>query len=108
MSDANKNLVRRHFEKIWNQRRMAACDELMADDFSEHAAAPFATTAPGRVHGPTAMRGTAEWLLDQFPDLSMRIESIVGGPAWAPVSGRGKRGRRAPAGCRRRMVAGSA
>jgi predicted ester cyclase len=29
------------------------------------------------VHGPTAMRGTAEWLLGQFPDLSMRIESIV-------------------------------
>jgi steroid delta-isomerase-like uncharacterized protein len=77
MSDANKNLVRRHFEEIWNQRKMAACDELMADDFSEHAAAPFAATAPGKVHGPTAMRGTAEWLLGQFPDLSTRIESIV-------------------------------
>ena len=77
MSDTNKNLVRRHFEEIWNQRKMAACDELMADDFSEHAAAPFAATAPGKVHGPTAMRGTAEWLLGQFPDLSMRIESIV-------------------------------
>jgi predicted ester cyclase len=45
--------------------------------FSEHAAAPFAATAPGKVHGPTAMRGTAEWLLGQFPDLSIRIESIV-------------------------------
>jgi predicted ester cyclase len=77
MSDTNKNLVRRHFEEIWNQRKMAACDELMADDFFEHAAAPFAVTAPGRVHGPSAMRGTAEWLLGQFPDLSMRIESIV-------------------------------
>ena len=77
MSDTNKNLVRRHFEEIWNQREMAACDEVMADDFSEHAAAPFAATAPGKVHGPTAMRGTAEWLLGQFPDLSMRIESIV-------------------------------
>ena len=73
MSDTNKNLVRRHFEEIWNQRKMAACDELMADDFSEHAAAPFAATAPGKVHGPTAMRGTAEWLLGQFPDLSVRI-----------------------------------
>ena len=77
MSDTSKDLVRRHFEEIWNQRKMAACDELMADDFSEHAAAPFAGTAPGKVHGPTAMRGTAEWLLSQFPDLSMRIESIV-------------------------------
>ena len=33
MSDTNKNLVRRHFEEIWNQRKMAACDELMADNF---------------------------------------------------------------------------
>jgi hypothetical protein len=57
MSYANKNLVRRHFEEIWNQRKMAACDELMADDFSEHSAAPFAATAPGKGHGPTAMRG---------------------------------------------------
>ena len=29
------------------------------------------------MHGPTATRGTAEWLLGQFPDLNMRIESIV-------------------------------
>ena len=77
MPDTNKNLVRRHFEEIWNQRKMAARDELMADDFPEHAAAPLAATALGKVHGPTAMRGTAEWLLGQFPDLSVRIESIV-------------------------------
>jgi hypothetical protein len=77
MSDTNKNLVRRHFEEIWNQRKLAARDELMADDFPEHAAALLAATALGKVHGPTAMRGTAEWLLGQFPDLSVRIESIV-------------------------------
>ncbi|HXC77252.1 MAG TPA: hypothetical protein VNU19_09390 [Candidatus Acidoferrum sp.] len=51
MSDTNKNLVRRHFEEIWNQRKMAARDELMADDFPEHAAAPLAATALGKVHG---------------------------------------------------------
>jgi hypothetical protein len=31
MSDTNKNLVGHHFEEIWDQRTMAACDELMAD-----------------------------------------------------------------------------
>ena len=31
MSDTNKNLVGRHFEEIWDQRKMAACNELMAD-----------------------------------------------------------------------------
>ena len=30
---------------------MAACDELMADDFSEHAAAPSAVGGPGTIHG---------------------------------------------------------
>jgi len=61
MSDANKNLVRRHFEEIWNQWKMAACDELMADDFSEHAAAPFAATAPGKGQPPCAGPPSGCW-----------------------------------------------
>jgi len=71
------DLVRQHFEQIWNRRDVSACVTLMAEDFVEHAAAPFATTAPGRVHGPAAMRETVTWLTDQFPDLTMEIEAIV-------------------------------
>jgi hypothetical protein len=67
MSEANKELVRRHFEEIFNNKNLAVCDEIMADDFDEHAPAPFASSAPGRVNGPQAMRETAEWLLAQFP-----------------------------------------
>jgi predicted ester cyclase len=77
MSEANKELVRRHFEEIFNRKNLAVCDEIMAEDFVEHAAAPFAPSAPGRVNGPQAMRATAEWLLAQFPDLHMTIEAIV-------------------------------
>ena len=77
MSEANKELVRRHFEEIFNHKNLAVCDELMAEDFVEHAAAPFAPSAPGRVNGPQAMRGSAQWLLAQFPDLHMTIEAIV-------------------------------
>src|SRR5215470_14898581 len=61
MSEANKELVRWYFEEIFNRKNLAVCDELMAEDFFEHAAAPFASTAPGRVNGPAAMRATAEW-----------------------------------------------
>jgi hypothetical protein len=43
----------------------------MAEDYVEHGTAPFDTNEPGRVHGPTAMRETMKWLLDQFPDLHM-------------------------------------
>ena len=77
MSEANKELVRRHFEETFNRKNLAICDEIMAEDFVEHAAAPFAQTAPGRVNGPQAMCATAEWLLAQFPDLHMTIGAMI-------------------------------
>lgn len=75
--ERNKELVRRHFEQIWNHRNLSACEELMAKDFVEHAAAPFADSPPGAVDGPQAMRGTVEWLVSQFPDIHMTIEALV-------------------------------
>ena len=77
MSEANKQLVRRHFEETFNRRNLAVCGEIMAEEFVEHAAAPFAQSAPGRVNGPQAMRQTAEWLLAQFPDLHMTVEAMA-------------------------------
>ncbi|WP_284984154.1 hypothetical protein [Arthrobacter sp. efr-133-TYG-118] len=55
MSEANKVLVRRHFQEIRNQRQLDVCDEIMADSYVEHAQAPFGTTEPGAVVGPQAM-----------------------------------------------------
>jgi predicted ester cyclase len=77
MSEANKELVRRHFEEIWNRRDPDAADELMAADYLEHAVAPFGQTEPGKVNGPAGTRQTVKWLLDQFPDLHMTIEAIL-------------------------------
>jgi predicted ester cyclase len=77
MSEANNELARRHFEEIWNRKDLAAADELMAQDYQEHAVAPFGQAEPGSVNGPAAMRQTAEWLLGQFPDLHMTIEAMV-------------------------------
>jgi predicted ester cyclase len=77
MSEANKELVRRHFEEIWNRKDLAAADELMAQDYREHAIAPFGQVEPGSDNGPAAMRETAQWLLAQFPDLQMTIEAMV-------------------------------
>jgi predicted ester cyclase len=77
MSEANKDLVRRHFDETFNKKNLDACDELMAGEFVEHGVAPFASEPPGRVNGPAAMRGSAEWLLAQFPDMHMTIEEIV-------------------------------
>ena len=77
MSEANMELVRRHFKQIWNNKDLAATDELMAQDYLEHAIAPFGQAEPGKVDGPSALRQTAQWLLAQFPDLHMTIEAIV-------------------------------
>jgi predicted ester cyclase len=77
MPEANKDLVRRHFEEVFNRRDYDAAAELVAEDYLEHAVAPFGEAEPGRVNGPAAARQTAEWLLAQFPDLKMTIEAIV-------------------------------
>src|SRR5512133_423408 len=77
MSKANKDLVRRHFEELWNRQDLTVADELMAQDYLEHALAPFGQAEPGRVNGPAASRETAAWLLAQFPDLHMTIEAMV-------------------------------
>jgi predicted ester cyclase len=77
VSEANKELVRRHFEELFNRKNFAVCDEMMAEEYLEHAPAPFSEDAPGRVNGPKAMRQSAEWLLAQFPDLSMTIEAMI-------------------------------
>ena len=99
MSEANKELVRRHFEELWNRREVAVADELIAVEYPEHAVAPFGQAEPGRVNGPAAMRQTAQWLLAQFPDLHMRIEAMVAegdtvrcgccrrGPTWGRSTG---------------------
>jgi predicted ester cyclase len=77
MSEANKQLVRRHFEETFNQKNDAVADELIAEEYLEHALAPFGQAEPGKVNGPTHMRQTTQWLLAQFPDLRMTIEAIV-------------------------------
>lgn len=51
MSEVNKELVRRHFEELFNRRDLAVADELMAEDYLEHAVAPFGQAEPGRVNG---------------------------------------------------------
>lgn len=77
MSQINKELVRRYFEDIFNQRKFQSCEEIVADAYVEHAVAPFGQSEPGQVNGPQATQATAEWLITQYPDLRMVIEAIV-------------------------------
>ena len=53
MSEADKVLVRRYFEELWNRQDLAVADELLAEDDLEHAVAP--SGRPSRA-GSTARR----------------------------------------------------
>lgn len=77
MSEANKELVRRLFDQIFNRGNFDVGDELVAADYVEHAIAPFGDREPGHVDGPKHIRAVVEWLVAQFPDNQMTIEAIV-------------------------------
>jgi predicted ester cyclase len=77
VSDEARELARRTFEEIFNQQDLAACDEVFAHEYVEHAIAPFQTEEPGTVDGPEHMRSVVRWLRDQFPDLQMTVEAIA-------------------------------
>lgn len=47
----HKALVRRLFDEVFSAENLAAVDEIMAEDYIEHAVAPFGSDEPGRVHG---------------------------------------------------------
>jgi len=77
MSEPNKELVRRWVDEIFNAKHLDACDDLIAGEYIEHAVATFGRSSPGRVPGPPTMRQTAQFIIDQFPDVVMTIESII-------------------------------
>jgi steroid delta-isomerase-like uncharacterized protein len=77
VSEANKELVRAWVEEIFNAKDMDACDRLIAREYIEHALATFGRSEPGRIPGPATMRQRAQFIIGQFPDVSMSIHSIV-------------------------------
>jgi len=77
MSEDHKTLVRRLFDEGFNERNGEVFDQLVTVDYIEHATAPFRTEEPGSVQGPKHMRGVVDWLVEQFPDVTMKVLDIV-------------------------------
>ena len=77
MSNDNKELVRRLFEEGFNARATDVFDVLITTDYVEHATEPFRNAEPGKVEGPKHMRSVVDWLVEQFPDITMTVEAIV-------------------------------
>ena len=73
MSEANKALVRRWFEEVWNQGREKTIDELFAADGVAHGLGD--TEADTR--GPAGFKPFFRNLRGSFPDLHMTVEDAI-------------------------------
>ena len=70
-------LVIRLFNEVFTTRNLSAADDIVAEEYLEHAVEPFGQEEPGPVQGPSHAHEVVAWLRAQFPDLEMTIESIV-------------------------------
>ena len=70
MSAENKALVLRWFEEVWNQRRAAAIDEMLAPGAVVHGLG-------ADLRGPEGFKSFHTTFLEAFPDLRVKIDDMV-------------------------------
>ena len=73
MSEANKAIVRRWFEEVWNQGREVTIDELFAVNGIGYGLGD--TEAP--IQGPAGIKPFVRNLRGALPDIHMKIEDIM-------------------------------
>lgn len=74
MSEANKELVRRWFEEVWNQGRADAIDEM----FDENGVAHGLSDDPANpIKGPTAFRPFHNLFREAFPNMMIVVEDMI-------------------------------
>jgi steroid delta-isomerase-like uncharacterized protein len=67
MSEQNKMIVRRFFDEVESQGKLAVADELLAHDFVNHT--PF-----GEMHGIQSAKQFGTMLRTAFPDLYVTVK----------------------------------
>jgi steroid delta-isomerase-like uncharacterized protein len=65
MSEANKALMRREIEEVWNEHNLDAVDELFAPDFVNH------NSPPGMPNGREGLKASVGMFFSAFPDLKV-------------------------------------
>jgi steroid delta-isomerase-like uncharacterized protein len=73
MSEANKTLVRRWFEEVWNQGREETIDELLAANGIGYGLGDTDVT----LRGPAGFKPFVRNLRGALPDIHMTIEDIL-------------------------------
>ena len=69
----NAQLARRWFEEVWNQKREAAIDELLAADGIAYGLGEAGRELPG----PEAFRQFWRKMIGAFPDIHINIEDAI-------------------------------
>ena len=69
MSDANKAIVRRFYDQVWNQANYWTADDLVAPEYVRH--------APQPIKGRDGIRHVVEGVRAAFPDLYISIEDLI-------------------------------
>ena len=72
MSEANKNVVRRLFEEVWNKGNLPVADELFASTYAHHD-----PSTPDVGRGPESEKKRATLYRTAFPDLRLTIEDLI-------------------------------
>ena len=70
--EANKQIVVRFYDELWNRGNYEAADELVAQDYVRHDQRPG--NAPP---GPAGQKDVARRFRDAFPDVQLLVESVV-------------------------------
>jgi steroid delta-isomerase-like uncharacterized protein len=73
MSEANKLLVKRWFEQVWNQKSEAAIDQMFSPQGKSHGF----PDADAILVGPEAFKAVHRTFCGAFPDLHVDLEEIV-------------------------------
>jgi steroid delta-isomerase-like uncharacterized protein len=71
-TDANKALVRRFYDEVWNRGNLAVADEVFAADYVRHDLRPG--TAPP---GPEGQKAVAGMFRAAFPDVHLAVDFLV-------------------------------
>lgn len=74
MSEANKQLIQRWFEEVWNKGRPDAIDEMIAEDCVIHG---LGEATGQSVTGPSEFKTFHATFREAFPDITVSVDDTV-------------------------------
>ncbi len=69
--EENKAIIRRAYEELWNERNVEVVDELVTEDFLNHAA------PPDRQRGRQGLKDVVRMFESAFPDFRYEVEDVI-------------------------------